>query len=178
MFRTRFLVLCILVLGLLPKPSGAVEWNNANPFTATPDAWAVPDTGPWYGYQTLLVDASALTIGAVAFSHRGDLHADRMGSMALTLGLIAGATYLLGPPAVHVLHGRTPEAASSLTLRVGLPAVAAAASFVLLAFGLGGCTACVYAMPVVGGAAVVTPIVIDALSRDRYAAPRGFAFSF
>lgn len=168
-------VLCIFVLALSPRRAGAAEWDSPNPIAAD---WPTREAGRWYGYQTLLADAASLTIGAVAFSHRGDPYAGRFGSTALTLGLIAGAGYLLGPPGVHALHGRTSEAESSLTLRFGLPAAAALLSFGLYVVGSGGnCNACIYAIPVVGGAAVVTPIVIDALSRDRVE-PRGFAFRF
>jgi hypothetical protein len=168
-----------LVLVILPRRAAAAEWDNPNPIPAAHYDWPTRDVeGRWYGYQTLLADAASLTIGAVAFSRRNAPNADRNFSPPQILGLVSWGTYLLGSPGIHLLHGRTEEAGNSLALRVGLTGSAALISYVLLAFGgLGGCKGCLYAIPVVGGAAVVTPIVIDALSRDR-SAPRGFAFRF
>lgn len=175
MLRSKLTILCILLLGISARPAGAADWDDA---LAAPEPWPIAETGPWYGYQTLLVDAASLTVGAIALSHRGEIHADRLGSTALTLGLIASVGYLAGPPALHALHGRPMRATGSLALRVGLPAVAAIASYVLLVVALGhDCTACAYAIPVVGGAALVTPIVIDAFSHDRYS-PGGFVIRF
>src|SRR4030081_3085134 len=95
--RARLLVVfCVFGLAISPRRAGAADWDNPNPSPAAPYDWPTRgDEGRWYGYQTLLVDAASLTVGAVALSHRGDPYAGRFGSTALTLGLIASAGYFL-----------------------------------------------------------------------------------
>jgi peptidoglycan/LPS O-acetylase OafA/YrhL len=177
MLRSRLLVLCIVLLGISARPAGAADWEP-NPYAGAPDSWPPGGQERWYGYQTLLADAASLTIGAVAFSRRNTPNADRDFSPPQILGLVSLVTYLLGSPGIHLLHGRTAEAGNSLALRIGLTAGAALISYVLLWNWSYGCSGCAYAAAVVSGAAVVTPIAIDAFSRDRLATPSGFAFRF
>ena len=143
---------------------------------AAPDGAAAE--GPWYGYQTLMVDAASLTLGAIALSHAGEIHAGRPGSPSLTFGLIAGVGFLFGPAVVHGLHGgRTETIQKSIALRTLLPLGALAISYGLYAAAWGGCHACVYAIPVVGGASLIVPIAIDAAgAREEAHLPVLFRF--
>ena len=62
----------------------------------------------WYGWQTLLVDAAAWA----------SLYNESKSRTFITLG-----TYALGPPIVHLLHGRPGVALADFGLRVGAPVV-------------------------------------------------------
>jgi len=79
-----------------------------------PPAAAVPEPERWYGYQTLLVDAGALTLLVAGIA------ADDQ-SARTAIGVGAGAVYVVGGPLVHGLHGRGLAAVGSFGLRAGLP---------------------------------------------------------
>jgi hypothetical protein len=132
--------------------------------------------GPWYGYQTLLVDGAAVMAGAVAFSHRGDSHAGDFPSVALTLGIAASAAWLAAAPIVHAAHGRDDYVARSIMLRLGSAAAAGLLSFALYARGWAGCTACAYGIFVVIPVAIVIPIAIDGFSREEIRPPLAWSF--
>jgi hypothetical protein len=71
----------------------------------------------WYGWQTLIVDAASL----------GALFAAPAAGYPWTARLrpLGAGAYLIGGPIVHVAHGRWGRALASLSLRTGLPIVAA-----------------------------------------------------
>jgi hypothetical protein len=137
---------------------------------------AAASEGPWYGYQTLLVDGVAVMAGAVAFSHRGDSHAGDFPSVALNLGVAASAAWLAGAPIVHAAHGRDDYVARSILLRLGSAAAAGLLSFALYARGWAGCTACAYGIFVVIPVAIVIPIAIDGFSREEIRPPLAWRF--
>ena len=128
-----------------------------------------PPTGDWYGYQTLLVDAAALGAGLAALSYRKEIHAGSFGSPSMVLGTVAGATWLLGPAVVHFSHSRADLGGFSIGLRLALPIAAALASVPLVTLAYYGDPGFVYAISVVIGAALVVPIVIDAISAHERA---------
>src|SRR5713101_3318690 len=129
---------------------------------AAPADQPEPETR-WYGWQTLLADAASLTVGAIAVSHKDEPYAGRFPSPALVLGSIAAAGYLIAPPVIHLLNGNRTGTASSVLLRLGIPAAAALLSLGLYAAAWGSCgNACAYALVAIDGAALVAPIVIDA----------------
>ena len=70
---------------------------------------AIP--GDWYGYETLLVDGAGLGLGA--------------GTVAggIPLGIAGLATYVLGGPIVHAVHGQGGKVGIDLAVRLGAPAV-------------------------------------------------------
>ena len=67
--------------------------------------------GEWYGYETLLVDGAGLGLGA--------------GTVAggIPLGIAGLATYVLGGPIVHAVHGQGGKVGIDLAVRLGAPAV-------------------------------------------------------
>ncbi len=67
--------------------------------------------GEWYGYETLLVDGAGLGLAA--------------GTLAggIPLGVAGLATYVLGGPIVHAVHGHGGKVGIDLAVRLGAPAV-------------------------------------------------------
>jgi hypothetical protein len=80
--------------------------------TATPTANA--ESTRWYGWQTLIVDGSAVGLMAIG------------GSYGVALGVTA---YAFGGPMVHGVHGRSGVALGDFLLRVGAPLVAGAMGY-------------------------------------------------
>lgn len=80
----------------------------------------------WYGYQTLLADAGALAvlIAGVATDDRGT---------GQGIQVVAGITFALGGPIVHLAHARPGASLASLGLRLGLPLAGALAGMGLAA---------------------------------------------
>jgi hypothetical protein len=108
-----------MLLGAARSAVAAEPFETPPPSPVRP-ATAVTEAAPperWYGHQTLLADAAALTllIAGIAVN-------DRASSRALELG--AGAIYLTGGPLVHVAHGRALASLGSLGLRSGVPVLA------------------------------------------------------
>jgi hypothetical protein len=69
----------------------------------------------WYGYQTLALDGLALFLFVPATSAGGP-----SGSQ-LGLGAVALTVYGLGPPIVHLAHGRVGAAFGDLAMRLAAP---------------------------------------------------------
>ncbi|HYV45598.1 MAG TPA: hypothetical protein VFA20_12090 [Myxococcaceae bacterium] len=94
----------------LPAPSLSPE--QPPPALATGSSSAILG---WYGWQTLALDVPALALSGAGFSlaSQGNLVGGR---------LVAGgiALYALGPPLVHLFHGRGWVGAGDLGLRVGI----------------------------------------------------------
>jgi len=119
-------------------------------------------THEWYGYQTLAIDVPALTLGVVGFA---------TGNTAI---LVSGsALYALGPPLVHVAHGRLEVGLSDLGIRILLPVavtlgallVASPVLLVMAAFceGPGCASGAADDVLIVGvGAGVVAAVIADA----------------
>ncbi len=76
---------------------------------------AIPATR-WYGWQVLALDAAGLTAAISLSFNAGD--SDEAQALAWGGG---AATWLLGPAVVHLVHGRTRAAVSSVAVRAGLP---------------------------------------------------------
>lgn len=95
----------------------------------SPDATAPAPTDPdpppvdeppareWYGWQTLLVDAGAITAMGIA------AHAN--GNAGTVAGWSSVIGYALGSPIVHGFHGRPLVGLGDAGMRVALPLVAA-----------------------------------------------------
>jgi hypothetical protein len=64
----------------------------------------------WYGWQTLLADATALGVG-IAGANRNEL----------ALGLTGVGIGLLGAPIIHAAHGNWEGAGASLAMRAAVP---------------------------------------------------------
>lgn len=72
----------------------------------------------WYGWQLIALDALALTLATFSLSNGSP------GSLSI-LVVGAAALYLLGAPALHLLHKQPWQAAGSLALRIGAPLLGA-----------------------------------------------------
>jgi hypothetical protein len=105
-----------------PPPVAPEPWPVAAP--VAPQAPARAPDMRWYGWQTLLADAGAVTLTFALGANVDD------GNDAAVVGTaVLGATaFLLGGPIVHAAHGQWGNAGISLALRGGL---------VLLAGGIG-----------------------------------------
>jgi hypothetical protein len=86
-----------------------------------PSAVDAPMVDAWYGWQTLTFDGAALAMGLTLVAANP---ADGS-TVADTLGYGAGATFLLGAPAVHLAHEHPWKALASIGLRAGLPVATA-----------------------------------------------------
>jgi hypothetical protein len=73
----------------------------------------------WYGWQTLLVDAASLTVGAGG--HALGVDGEFLSTATATAGV---AGYVLAAPTIHWLHGQRERAGWSLGLRLVLPMAA------------------------------------------------------
>jgi hypothetical protein len=81
----------------------------------------------WYGWQTLLTDAGALSLLVVGTSL--DL---RQATLVHAIQITGASSYLLGAPTVHWLHGHPSKALESVGLRLAAPAASG-----LLGYGIG-----------------------------------------
>jgi hypothetical protein len=88
-----------------------------SPAPESPDKKDAPPAEHWYGWQTLLVDASVVV---VAFGLSAAT-SDRAPWVGASLPAVAVGGFLLGGPVVHAAHGRWNTAAASLAVRAGLP---------------------------------------------------------
>jgi len=84
-----------------------------------------PESGPsertrWYGLEILTADAGAFALLAGAA-----LAADHSDGLAEALAVGSLATYVVGGPMVHALHGNVGRALGSGALRAGAPIVGA-----------------------------------------------------
>jgi len=121
--RRSTAVFWVVACGLALRASGAA----AQVPPSLPERWpeaASPATPPppppaatrWYGWQTLLADAWAVTL-TIVLSASVDQHDDTAVIGAVVVGTSA---FVLGAPIVHAAHGNRANAAWSLVLRVGL----------------------------------------------------------
>ena len=76
----------------------------------------------WYGWQTLAVDAVAMTAFAYGIERgAGDVFSSDRGGEAFAYG--GFGAYLLGGPAMHLIHDRPGSALGSFGLRMAAPLV-------------------------------------------------------
>jgi hypothetical protein len=71
--------------------------------------------GQWYGWQTLTTDGAAGALAAGTFATNGGVE--------VTFWTLGIGTYALGPPIIHLAHGRPAMATGDLALRLGVPAL-------------------------------------------------------
>ena len=134
----------------LPQPFyQPVYWGP--PPVVTDEATSEQPGRQWYGWQTLTVDAGAITLGIALM-----LEPDSAGVGA---SMLLGG-YLLGGPIVHAGHGAWGKAAASLGTRVGAPF---AGAILAVAFTECGDDWCELGYAVVGGMlGAVGAIALDA----------------
>ncbi|MBS2013935.1 MAG: hypothetical protein JST00_13680 [Deltaproteobacteria bacterium] len=150
----RFLLLATVLVATLLSSRIAV----AEPTEAPSEERAEPPSEPptetrWYGWQTLLVDASTV---AVAFA------AEHPAPPALV--------FVSGAPIIHLLHGRPEAAGMSVALRTLVPAVAALPGLVWMAGCEGwGCVPGVLTAVAGAGAGGLAALIVDAavLAKER-----------
>ncbi len=138
----------------------------------TTDALAEePTTRRWYGYENLVCDGAALALGSLG---AGVLASNDDGAkvgiilLGAGLGALAGATYSLCSPIVHLAHRRPAIAAASFGMRL-LPGVA------VLALQEAG----VVPVVVTTGAVAVAAVAVDDFALARESRPAiAFAFTF
>lgn len=100
-----------------------VSWSGVAAAQAQPAEPLPPivQTTRWYGWQPLIIDASAgaaLLIASQTVDSGGrDLPLAPIGWMFLTVG---AAGFVLGAPIAHAVHGRWATGGASLGLRLGL----------------------------------------------------------
>ncbi|HEY1696386.1 MAG TPA: hypothetical protein VGG39_29685 [Polyangiaceae bacterium] len=126
-------------LALPPLPSSSTSPPGASTATAPASSASsaqelVPDAPPpterhWYGWETLLVDAGALTTmiaGAVAQS--------------TAVGVTGVTAYALGPSVVHAARGHAGASAEDVAVRVLLPIFTATVGYAVDYTASGPCT--------------------------------------
>jgi hypothetical protein len=114
-----------VAFGQTPEPRTAPQ--VAAPGTSGPWSTTLQSSPRWYGWQTLLSDAGAISILAL-----GSSVDSRDGTLARALQIAGAASYLFGAPAIHWLHSRPSKALASAGLRLGAPAVTG-----LVGYGVG-----------------------------------------
>ena len=120
-----------------------------------------PEPTHWYGGQTLLADAAALTLFTVAELQIASQGGDQSKCPACSALYVATfTTYLAAAPIVHVVHGRSGTALADFALRLGLP-VGGGLLGAALASGQGGLAST--GGGVIGGTlGVVSAVIVDA----------------
>ena len=147
-------------------PASPQRWPEAAP--PIPVAPAAPVKERWYGWQTLVTDAGAVTL-TIALTANADEHDDAAVIGALVIGASA---FALGGPLVHGAHGRWGKAGVSLALRLGLSLIGGA-------IGADSCSQYVYdhegcaigygAVGLIAGA--TTAVIVDAAVLARAPVP-------
>lgn len=99
----------------VPVASGGVWASSAPSLNAPPRS-----PGRWYGWQTLIVDGSALALSSLGVGLAGNHSSAGAGVAFLIAG---GATQLLGAPIVHWSHRNVGRGFLSLAFRTVLPAL-------------------------------------------------------
>jgi hypothetical protein len=114
--RRQFAVLvtALLTLDAYASPAHAQFSSRSTPSRSSTDniqTTAPPSTVCWYGWQIWSVDGAAagLFLGALADKSNPQLF------------VLSGATFTIGGPVVHVVHGQWASGISSLGLRVVAP---------------------------------------------------------
>jgi hypothetical protein len=161
-----------------PAPVPAARARDPKPDSVAPPAPA-PESTPWYGWQTLTVDAATaalITTSVVMDANKPNSpESNRVGYVGLGL-------YAVGPALVHALHGRPLASLASVGVRLAGPIAGAIAGF---------CVGVViiipaalvqsawhgdkhWLLPAVGvatitgfGAGVLGPILLDAIELSR-----------
>lgn len=87
-----------------------------------------PQRRHWYGWQTALVDAASLGLGATVLGLSGNTGGSSDGNVA---GPLIVSSYALGGPTVHAAHGQWAMAGASLGLRLGAPAAGALSGYLV-----------------------------------------------
>jgi hypothetical protein len=122
----------------------------------------------WNGWQTLLVDAGAVTAFVTGVNAKGD-------SATLHWLVTSAGLYVIGAPLVHLAHGRGQATAIDLGVRIGAPLILAGVG---LAIGsAAGCSDYPCGGPIVGvvfGGAlgVGAAVIVDAVVLGREKVPR------
>jgi hypothetical protein len=111
-FAWYFGVATVLAGAAFGGRAAAAETAETTESTKTP----APSTTRWYGWQTLLADASA--VGALAI---GGITDDRAAADALVAS--SAVLYLAAAPAVHLGHHRGGIAGVDLAVRVSAPLI-------------------------------------------------------
>jgi len=142
-----------------------------------PEPEPPPPPGLWYGGQTLGVDLGAVVLLIVGGALAASSSNTSAGDALLAIG---SATYVLGPPIVHLTHGRPGVAAGDLGLRLGAPVagVLAGGFFGLLLGAGGGSDDAAGIAVIVGGiAGTAFAVAIDAavFAREPKPAPVAMA---
>ena len=113
-----------------PEPARrgpALGWGCADrPEGCGAEGSATATAPRWYGYQTMMVDVSAVLLGfsSVATGAAG--------------GVAAAGTYVVGTPIVHLAHGNYAAFGISLGMRTGGPLLGGLVGFGA-GMGVGGC---------------------------------------
>jgi hypothetical protein len=131
------------------------ESARADDATNPPAAISTP-RGPWYGWQSLIIDAPAVSL-LVAGAAAPTLN-DRLGSAPTIAG---GVAFVLGGPIVHWAHGSVGKGFASLGLRVVIPVLAE------LAFYL-ACFDCSHSDGQLGMTLVLIPALLVPAALDDF----------
>jgi hypothetical protein len=163
-------VLCARLAAAQVPPAPPEPGPEAGP--SIPIAPAVPVPERWYGWQTLLTDAGAITL-TIALTASADEHDDAAVIGAFVIGASA---FALGAPIVHVAHGHWGKAGISLALRLGLSLIGGAIG---AGVGADSCSQYVYdhegcavgygVLGLIAGA--TTALIVDAAGLAREPAP-------
>lgn len=99
-----------------------VSTAAGGPWAPPPQAWMGPprSSGRWYGWQTLILDGSAVALSSIGIGLATQRNSAGAGAALLIAG---GLTQLLGPPIVHWAHRNVGRGFASLAFRTVLPAV-------------------------------------------------------
>jgi hypothetical protein len=140
----------------------------------------------WYGWQTLISDGSAIGLLSLAYlvDYEGKGATSRQGYAdgANLLFATSFATYLVGAPVIHWVHGQGRTGWASLGLRAGLPIGGAIAGALIGSAACGSSSnsdelvSCPAAFGAVGAlAGVVAAPILDAtvLAREPVMPPTG-----
>lgn len=111
------------------RPTNAVISTTSLVSTSVGGPWASPpqalmgpprSSGRWYGWQTLILDGSAVALSSLGIGLATQRDSAGAGAAFLIAG---GLTQLLGPPIVHWAHRNVGRGFASLAFRTVLPAV-------------------------------------------------------
>jgi len=153
-------------------PALPERWPEAAP--PIPIGPAAPVQERWYGWQTLLTDAGAITL-TIALTANAD---ERDDAAVIGAFVIGASVFALGSPIVHGAHDHWGKAGVSLALRLGLSLIGAAIG---AGIGADSCSQYVYdhegcaigygALGLIAGA--TTAVIVDAavLARELVPAP-------
>jgi hypothetical protein len=166
------LVLCSRAAAAQVPAVPPEPWPEAGP--TIPISPAAPVLERWYGWQTLLTDAAAITL-TVALTANADEHDDAAVIGAFVIGASA---FALGGPIVHAAHGHWGKAGISLASRLGLSFIGAAIG---AGIGADSCSQYVYdhdgcaiedgALGLIAGAAIAVIVDAAVLAREPVPAP-------